>query len=305
MDPSVRQVLVYGANGVQGSAIARRLQELGFAVRGAVRTPEKAQVLRRAGVEVVALDLDDEGSLRRASEGMDAVVLTPPLDWDRARVLRHSENAARAAQKAGVPRLLLNTATRIPVEITDVPAFETRRAIEDIVAGSGVPNAILRPPMYLDNLDSPWISEALHRDGVLVYPVVESLRMAWMSVRDLGSYAAVVLSDAALMGRRFDVGGPEALTGPELARAIGLGLGHGVRYVSITPEAIAAGLTASMGSEVAQGIAKTYAYLAANPETSLFTAHDELRSRLKEPLISAEEFARARRRAATPLARPA
>jgi NAD(P)H dehydrogenase (quinone) len=304
MDPLARQVLVYGANGVQGGAIARRLQELGFAVRGAVRDPVKSQGLRQAGIEVVAIDLDDEASLRRASDGMHAVVLTPPLDWNRSRVLRHSENAVRAARQAGVPRLVLNTATRIPAEITDVPAFETRRAIEDVVLGSGVSNVILRPPMYLDNLDSPWISEALHRDGVLVYPVVDSVRMAWMSVRDLGSYAAVVLRESSLLGRRFDVGGPDMLSGPELAMALGRGLGHAVRYAAISPEAIAAGLTASMGSEVAQGIAKTYAYLAQHPETELFATGDELRSRLDQPLTSAEEFARARR-VPVPLAKQA
>lgn len=43
-----KEMLDYGANGVQGSAVARRLLEAGHAVRGLVRDDRGAGVLRGA-----------------------------------------------------------------------------------------------------------------------------------------------------------------------------------------------------------------------------------------------------------------
>src|SRR5688572_16067416 len=71
MGTYAKQVLVIGANGVQGSAIARHLAEDGFTVRAAVRTVRPKAL---PGMEVVAADLDDPEAVRRACAAIDAVV---------------------------------------------------------------------------------------------------------------------------------------------------------------------------------------------------------------------------------------
>ena len=65
-------ILITGATGHQGGAVARALQGSGFRLRGLTRKPEseRATALARQGVEVVKGDLDDDSTLRRALAGV-------------------------------------------------------------------------------------------------------------------------------------------------------------------------------------------------------------------------------------------
>jgi uncharacterized protein YbjT (DUF2867 family) len=59
-----RLILVFGATGSQGGAVARRLLDRGFRVRALTRDPQKpeAQALAEQGAEVVQGDMDDRSS---------------------------------------------------------------------------------------------------------------------------------------------------------------------------------------------------------------------------------------------------
>ncbi|HEY8923848.1 MAG TPA: NAD(P)H-binding protein, partial [Polyangia bacterium] len=108
MNDYIRKVLVHGANGVQGAAIARGLRKEGFVVRGSVRNPARSAALREMGIEIVAADLESAPALRSASRGMDAVVLTLPLEWNEETVLRWTRHAAGAAREGGARLLVMN-----------------------------------------------------------------------------------------------------------------------------------------------------------------------------------------------------
>ena len=64
-------VLVTGATGRQGGAVARELLAKGHKVRALTRRPDGAEArnLARLGAEVVAGDLDDTASLERGVTG--------------------------------------------------------------------------------------------------------------------------------------------------------------------------------------------------------------------------------------------
>ena len=66
--------LVTGATGRVGSRFVPRLLDQGKAVRVLVRDPEKAAALAAHGAEVVGGDFLDEDAVRRALDGVDAVV---------------------------------------------------------------------------------------------------------------------------------------------------------------------------------------------------------------------------------------
>src|SRR5258708_38823510 len=69
------RVLVVGATGKQGGAVAQHLLGAGMLVRALTRNPDKpaARTLADRGAEVVAGDLGDADSVRRALAGGSAV----------------------------------------------------------------------------------------------------------------------------------------------------------------------------------------------------------------------------------------
>ena len=80
-----RSVLVGGATGQQGGAVARLLLEKGHRVVALTRKPESESAARltQAGVEVAVGSFDDGSALERAMRGVDAVftMSTPFEGW--------------------------------------------------------------------------------------------------------------------------------------------------------------------------------------------------------------------------------
>lgn len=67
------QTLVTGATGFLGLNLCQRLTQAGISTRALVRAPERAQALSAMGVEVVAGDVTDEESVKRAMAEVDVV----------------------------------------------------------------------------------------------------------------------------------------------------------------------------------------------------------------------------------------
>jgi dihydroflavonol-4-reductase len=108
------RALVTGATGKIGHATARALVGAGHQVRALVRDPARAAGLLPAGVESVAGDVTDPGSLEAATAGCEVVfnAMGLPEQWladegEFERVnARGTENVVRAARAAGARRVV-------------------------------------------------------------------------------------------------------------------------------------------------------------------------------------------------------
>src|SRR2546425_4494803 len=98
-------VLVTGATGQQGGAVARQLLSRGHKVRALTRKPqgEAAKALAASGAEVVPGDLDDVGSLEKALRGAWGV-FSVQNTWEAGveGEERQGKRRAELARKAGV-----------------------------------------------------------------------------------------------------------------------------------------------------------------------------------------------------------
>ena len=102
-------IAVVGATGAQGGGLARAIladASGAFSLRALTRKPEgnAATALAAAGAEIVAADLDDEASLRRAFEGAHGVFCVTNF-WEHFSPVREMAQAkamATAAKAAGV-----------------------------------------------------------------------------------------------------------------------------------------------------------------------------------------------------------
>ena len=111
-------VLVTGASGFLGGALARRLASEGALVRALVRSPERAAPLRALGIDTAQGDLSDPNradSLRRAVQGcayvFHAAASFGDLASQTAVNVEGSRALAQVSSEAGVKRFVFVSTT--------------------------------------------------------------------------------------------------------------------------------------------------------------------------------------------------
>jgi dihydroflavonol-4-reductase len=117
---AMSRVLLTGATGLVGTAIARTLSERGFAVRAYARATSDVSRLP-PGAEVMRGELDDPAALARALAGCEAVVhaagvptLGTHSDAELARAnVASVERVLAVAREAGVRRAVVTSSTAV------------------------------------------------------------------------------------------------------------------------------------------------------------------------------------------------
>jgi len=133
------RILVTGATGLQGGAVARHLLKLGKAeVLCLTRHPdsEAAKTFKQLGADVVKADFDDPASLKQVLRGCTGVFGVTNF-WEAfLREYEQGANLIDAASEAGVGHLVLSTlpsAAKIRNGAIAVPHFETKARMEEHV----------------------------------------------------------------------------------------------------------------------------------------------------------------------------
>ena len=103
---NTKMILVTGATGQQGGAVARHfLRQPGFSVRALTRDSAKpvARALAQAGAEIFQGNLDDPASVKRALKGAwGAFSVQNFLETGYDKEIRQGKALADAAKTAGV-----------------------------------------------------------------------------------------------------------------------------------------------------------------------------------------------------------
>lgn len=206
-------ILIVGASGRLGGIVARRLLADGQAVRAMSRTPEKLAALSSAGAEVVASDLRDPASLRRACQGVDAILSAAhAFDGKGANTPRSvDDRGARqlieTARAAGVGQFVLMS---IHGARADHPMdlFHAKFQAEQALKASGLGATILRPSAFME-LWLNIIAEPMLKQGkALIFGRGEN-PINFVSVEDVARFALIGLLDPQARGLTIEVGGPE------------------------------------------------------------------------------------------------
>ena len=263
-----KPILVYGATGMQGAAVARQLLQAGQHVRLLARDPLKAERWSEAGAEIVKGDYLDRASLEAAQAGIDRVILHLPLQYDFDSYERSGRNAIDAAKAAGVRLLVFNSSAEVPTG-TRVKVFQVKNRVIDYLRASGVPHIILRPAFYLENFLGPGTKPGIVQQGVIAFPLRSDFKASWICHHDSAALSIAALNKPELAGSVIDIGGPEALDGNDIAERFTRILGKPVRYVAIAPDDFEKALAPGLGPAVAFEIAEQFRWSAAQPNAAV------------------------------------
>ncbi|MGY0060501.1 NmrA/HSCARG family protein [Streptomyces sp. LZ34] len=211
--PNTKTVLVTGATGGQGGAVARRLLDNGWAVRALVRDPDKpgAKELNALGAELVTGDLDDPESLRAAAQGVHGVFSVQPADLTDPHPeaeVRQGKNVADAAKAAGVAHMVYSSVGGAQRK-SGVAHFESKAEIEAHIDAIGVPATVLRPVFFMENW--PYMvpeAENGERVGSIALDADTSLQM--IALADIGRITADAFDKPAeFIGKKIEIAGDE------------------------------------------------------------------------------------------------
>lgn len=229
-----RSVLVTGATGQQGGAVAHTLLSGGHRVRALTRKPESdaARRLASAGADVAAGDLGDAASVRKAASGVDTMFLMGnSYEAGTEEETRQGIIAADAAKVAGVGHLIYSSVADADKR-TGIPHFESKYLVERHVAGLGIPYTISAPVAFMENVVAPWSIGAL-RQGIHAFPMPPKRILQLVALADIGAFnAALVERREQVFGKRFDFAGDE-LPGEEQAKILSQTIGRPIRYQEI------------------------------------------------------------------------
>jgi len=233
-------ILVTGATGNQGNAVARQLLANGHKVRAMTRRPEgaAAQALGSLGAEVVQGDFDDSVSLERALDGAWGVFAVQNT-WE-AGVEKEEEQGKRLAElarKMGVTHFVY-TSVGSADRATGIPHFDNKWRIEEAVRRLGFPShTILRPVFFMENWTSPWFKPGLD-EGKLMIGLKPETVLQMISVADIGKYGLIAFEQHdKLDGEAIDIAG-DAKTMPETAGILGEAMGKSVTFVQVPIEEV-------------------------------------------------------------------
>jgi len=249
-----KTIAVIGATGAQGGGLVRSIladADGPFAVRAITRDPGStaAKALADAGAEVVAADIDDAASLRRAFAGAHGAYCVT-FFWAHMspeKEIAEAHAMAGAARDAGVQHVIWSTLedSRRWIPLDDdrmptlmgrykVPHFDAKAEGDEAFRDSGVSTTFLLTSFYWDNLIHFGMGPRKGEDGSLVFALpMGDKKLPGIAVADIGKCAfGVFKRGKELIGKRVGIAG-EHLTGQEMASALSKVLGREVAYYPV------------------------------------------------------------------------
>lgn len=198
--PTMRSILVTGGTGTLGRPTVERLRASGHDVR---------VLSRKSGSDVVTGDLSTGEGLRAAVEGVETVLHLATSN--RRADVRLAVNLLETAREAAVEHLILISI--VGIDRIPLPYYRDKLEVERLVTESPIPSSILRATQFHHLLD-----RLMSAQKVLPCLLAPAVKLQPIAVEDVAARLTEIAAGPPL-GRLPDIGGPEQLAVPELARS--------------------------------------------------------------------------------------
>ncbi|MFF0739133.1 NmrA family NAD(P)-binding protein [Streptomyces sp. NPDC004111] len=216
------RILVLGASGNTGSAVAESLRETGLPIR----TTSTKDAGGSAGTDHVRFDWSDRDTYATAVAGVDRLYLIAPVGV--ADPVPPIEAFLDEARRAGVRRTVFLSSSAVR---TGDPGLGQVAALVESVMPEW---AVLRPSWFMQNFVGRHpLAEAIRTSGEFVTAAGEG-KQAFVDARDIGATAAALLADDTAHNSEFFVTGPDSISYDDAAALLAEATGKPVRHVSVS-----------------------------------------------------------------------
>jgi uncharacterized protein YbjT (DUF2867 family) len=265
------KILVTAAGGNVGRRVVRDLLAPEFSVRVIARDPARLPEEILEQVEVVRGSTDDAAAMRRALDGVEALLWCVPTDSTReANVRGHYQRFARAGckaiQEAQTPRVVTISSIGKGLARNAGP-ISALHDMEDVLNESGAAIRHLRCGLFMENFLGQLPQIRWH--GVFSHPMPGQIRIPMVAASDVADVALRWLARGNWKGiEAVPVHGPGDLSYEQAAGVIERILDRPVRYREAsaneyTDRLVRSGASVDyarnrveMFAELAQGIAR-------------------------------------------------
>jgi uncharacterized protein YbjT (DUF2867 family) len=233
-----RTILVTGATGRQGGAVARTLMTHGWKVRALVRDPSTpaAQHLAKNTIELIKGDLFTTASLEEALTGVYGVfsVQTSNAEHGIGGEIIQGTLLADAAAKAQVQHFVYSSIGGAERE-SGIPHFESKWQVEKHIRALGLPATILRPVFFMENFAS-FLGTQIKEQHKLILPLHPQTRLQLIATENIGSFAALAFEQpTGFLGKALEIAGDE-LSMTELAETFSRVMKRTIEFVELPME---------------------------------------------------------------------
>jgi uncharacterized protein YbjT (DUF2867 family) len=236
-------IVVAGATGNVGLALARVLTEAGEAVTAVSRGVAAAAL--PDGVRHHRADLADPESLRPALAGADAMFIMLPGNDVRL----DPRSIVDVVVSAGASRIVLLSSQAVGTR-PDAESYAPLRRIEDVIERSGLEWTHLRPGAFASNALA-WAPSA-RAEHTIAAPFAD-VALPVVDPQDIAEVAATTLRRPGHGGRTYVLTGPEPISPRQRAHIIGDALGEPLTFVELTREQAREQLAAAMPEPLIEG----------------------------------------------------
>lgn len=212
-------VLVTGATGNVGRAVATQLLDLGEPVVSAVRDASDPAVV--SGTEARSFDFADRSGWPEALRGVDRLfLLRPPAISD---VQRYLFPLIDQALESGVSHIVF-----LSLQGVQFNTATPHHAVEKYLKSRNAPFTFLRPNFFMQNLSTTYRDDIRDRGEIFV-PAARA-RTAFVDTDDLGRVAARMFTETGHLGKAYTLSGEQSLDYYAVARELTEALGYPVTY---------------------------------------------------------------------------
>jgi uncharacterized protein YbjT (DUF2867 family) len=250
-------ILITGATGSVGSALAEQLAQKNIPFRALVRNLDKAGNLKHLnGVELVVGDFNDQQSIVNALKGIEKVFLLSNSSEDAERLQSNFVDALAKSEVKHIVKL-----SQFAANINSPVRFlRYHAAVEQKIKDTGLQYTFLRPNLFMQGLLG---FADLIKYQQKFFATAGDAKISMVDTRDIASVALNALLSRDNESKIYNITGPEAISHKEIAENLSTVLAKKIEYINVSDAELLTALSqVGFPAWQAAGLIEDYAHYA-------------------------------------------